>query len=246
MESSDENTKRERRILWKLILRRVVGAACEMRIKLGTGARVTENDQTSPLAETPVINLANAPGEHFAWDRPRIVIYLWAVCELLFVTNAWQISSGLRVRVLRLFGAEVGEGVIFRPRTRVKFPWKLHVGDRCWIGEGVWLHNQDHIFIGHDVVISQEAFLTTGSHAHRRDMALITRPIRIESGVWVTSRCMILGGAIIGQSSLIKPLSVVNSFVPANSVVGGPDGAVVGLRFEHGEVDLASPSSAPR
>lgn len=179
----------------------------------------------------PVINLADAPGERVAWDRPKLVIYSWAVAELLFVTNAWQISSGLRVRVLRMFGAEIGEGVIFRPRTRVKFPWKLHVGDRSWIGEGVWFHNQDHIYVGSDVVLSQETFLTTGSHEHRRTMGLVTRPIRIEEGVWVTSRCVILGGSNIGRSALITPLSVVAGKVPAGAIFGTPSGTVLGERF---------------
>ena len=189
-------------------------------------------------ASIPVINLADSPGEHQAWDRPRIVIYLWAIAEILFVTNAWQISSSLRIRVLRLFGAEIGQGVIFRPRTRVKFPWKLHVGQRSWIGEGVWFHNQDHIYIGDDVSISQETFLTTGSHAHRRDMALITRPIRIEDGVWITSRCIVLGGTHLGRSALIRPGTLVDSDVPANSIFGTPGGTVLGSRFEVRPMDL--------
>jgi putative colanic acid biosynthesis acetyltransferase WcaF len=176
----------------------------------------------------PVIDLSKAPGERQAWGRSALVVYLWAVFELLFVTNPWQISSGVRVRVLRLFGAEIGKGVIFRPRTRVKFPWKLHVGARSWIGEGVWFHNQDHVRIGHDVVVSQETFLTTGSHAHRRDMALITRPIQIEPGAWVTSRCIVLGGAHIGRSALVTPATVVSGSVPANTIWNG---SAQGKRF---------------
>lgn len=190
-----------------------------------------DTERFSVPKEVPVINLADAPGERSAWDRPKIVIYLWAIVELLFVTNAWQISSGLRVLVLRLFGAEIGTGVVFRPRTRVKFPWKLHIGDRSWIGEGVWFHNQDHIYIAHDVVISQESFLTTGSHAHTRDMALITKPITVRDGVWITSRCVVLGGADIGKSALLTPLTVVKTTIPANSIVSGLDGNIVGLRF---------------
>lgn len=170
------------------------------------------------MSDIPVIDLSRAPGERAAWNQPAWKVYLWAACELLFVTNPWQISSELRVRVLRAFGATIGEGVIFRPRTRVKFPWKLAIGDRSWIGEGVWFHNQDHISIGHDVVISQETFLTTGSHAHRRDMALLTRPIRIDSGAWVTSRCVVLGGVTIGRSALIRPLTCVSGEVDANAV----------------------------
>lgn len=177
----------------------------------------------------PVIDLSKAPGRREAWDRPAYIVYLWALCELLFITNPLQISSALRTRVLRLFGAELGEGLIVRPRTRVKFPWKLHIGDRSWIGEGVWFHNQDHIYIGHDVVISQEAFLTTGSHAHRRDMALITRPIHIESGAWVTSRCIVLGGTVVGRSAVVMPGTTVSGRVPANTMW---DGVARGNRFQ--------------
>lgn len=193
--------------------------------------RRDDGSASSSAASIPVINLDDAPGERAAWDRHRSVIYLWAVFELLFVTNPWQISSALRVKVLRLFGAHIGDRVIFRPRTRVKFPWKLHVGDRSWIGEGVWFHNQDHIYVGHDVSISQETFLTTGSHAHRRDMALITRPITINEGAWITSRCMILGGTTVGRSALVRPGTIVDSNVPANTIFGSPGGVVLGTRF---------------
>ncbi|MCM3505967.1 acetyltransferase [Curtobacterium sp. ODYSSEY 48 V2] len=182
-----------------------------------------------------VIALKHAPGERTSWGRSKALVYLWGAAELLFVTNPWQVSSNLRVKVLRAFGAQIGDRVTFRPRTRVRFPWKLHIGDDSWIGEGVWFHNQDHIYIGHDVVISQETFLTTGSHAHKRDMALITRPIQVESGAWITSRCMVLGGATIGSSALIRPMSVVQGDIPQGAVAGGIPAVVVGQRFGAGE-----------
>ena len=184
------------------------------------------------MPDVPVIDLSSAPGEHISWDRPVWVIYLWGLAELLFVTNPLQISSRLRVQVLRLFGAEIGHGVVFRPRTRVRFPWKLHVGSRSWIGEGVWFHNQDHVTLGEDVVISQETLLTTGSHAHRRDMRLITRPITIDDGAWITSRCVLLGGTTIGKSALVSPLSVVSGHVPAGTIFGGNPATQKGPRFE--------------
>ncbi|UXN29723.2 MULTISPECIES: acetyltransferase [Curtobacterium] len=157
-------------------------------------------------------------------------MYLWGIAELLFVTNPLQISSRLRVAVLRGFGADIGDGVIFRPRTRVRFPWKLRIGNDSWIGEGVWIHNQDHVTIGHDAVVSQDTFVTTGSHAHRRDMALITRPVVIEDGAWVTARCVVLGGARIGRSALVQPLSVVRGTIPENSIAVGNPAVVTGTR----------------
>jgi putative colanic acid biosynthesis acetyltransferase WcaF len=179
-----------------------------------------------------VINLSKSPGEREAWDRPTWVVYLWGLCELVFVANPLQISSGIRVHVLRLFGASIGDGVIMRPRLRVKFPWKLSIGSRSWIGEGVWIHNQDRIEIGSDVVVSQESFLTTGTHAFRTDMALETLPVIIEDGVWITSRCIVLAGSRIGRSALILPNTVVRGDVPAGALFGTPAGQVVGQRFE--------------
>jgi putative colanic acid biosynthesis acetyltransferase WcaF len=190
------------------------------------------DSQRKASEDVPVIDLSGAPGAGEAWDRPAWFIVAWSIAELLFVTNPWQISSGLRVRVLRTFGARIGPGVIFRPRTRVKFPWKLEIGARSWIGEGVWFHNQAEIKLGSDVVISQETLLTTGSHRHRRDMALITKPIVIESGAWITSRCMVLGGAEVGRSALAQPMTIVKGPVPANAVVAGRNCIVVGQRFD--------------
>lgn len=181
-----------------------------------------------------IIPLSEAPGERAAWGRSKAVVYAWAVAERLFVTNSWQISSGLRVKVLRMFGATIGSGVVFRPRTRVSFPWRLTIGDNAWIGEGVWFHNQDQITVGHDAVISQETFLTTGSHAHRRDMALITKPITIGDGAWVTSRCMVLGGVTIGTSALVRPGTLVDRDVAAGRIFGTPAGEDLGPRFKAG------------
>ncbi|MEP7738177.1 hypothetical protein ABKW28_11030 [Nocardioides sp. 31GB23] len=177
------------------------------------------------------IDLSQAPGARESWDRPLSTVLLWALVELLVVRNPWQLSSRLRVMALRRFGAQIGEGVIARPGLRVRFPWKLTVGDRSWIGEDVWLHNQDALDIGADVVVSQGTFITTGTHAFRTDMALRTRPIRIDDGVWVTSRCMVLGGAHIGESALILPNTVVKGAVPANSLYGSDTAGVVGQRF---------------
>lgn len=192
-----------------------------------------------------VIDLSKAPGARKAWDRPRLVVYAWALCELLFVTNPFQISSGLRVRVLRLFGADIAEGVIMRPQLRVKFPWKLSVGARSWIGEGVWIHNQARMEIGSDVVVSQGSFLTTGTHAFRTDMALETSPVVIEDGVWITSRCMVLAGSQIGRSALILPNTVVRGVVPAGTLFGTPSGQVVGQRFDGQSADDANGASSP-
>ncbi|MGY1886114.1 MULTISPECIES: hypothetical protein [unclassified Blastococcus] len=178
-----------------------------------------------------VIDLAKAPGAGERWDAPAWKVYAWGAVELLLVSNPWQISTRLRRAALRAFGAQIGDGVILRPRLRVRTPWKLVIGNRSWIGEDVWLHNQDRLTIGSDVVVSQGTFITTGSHAHRRDMALITRPVVIEDGAWITARCIVLGGSHVGVSALVQAGTVVAGVVPDATVFGQPAGTVVGPRF---------------
>src|SRR3954452_954024 len=174
-----------------------------------------------------VIDLSAAPGARETWDAPRWKVYAWGAVELLLVSNPWQISSRLRRAALRAFGARIGEGVLLRPRLRVRFPWKLSIGDRSWIGEDVWLHNQDQLIIGSDAVVSQGTFITTGSHDMRRDMALVTRPVVVEEGAWLTARCVVLGGSRIGVSSVVTPGTVVKGDVPDGVVFGQLGGAVL-------------------
>jgi putative colanic acid biosynthesis acetyltransferase WcaF len=190
--------------------------------------------------DPPVIRLSDAPGKRESWDRPRLVVYLWSAVELLVVSSAWQPSSRVRTAALRAFGARIGEGVILRPRLRVRFPWKLEVGDHCWIGEDVWFHNQDRLVLGHNVVVSQGTLVTTGSHAFRDDMALRTKPIAIGDGAWVTSRCVVLAGADIGRSALVLPGTVVRGHVPRGSIFGSPGGVYLGERFHRPDGAAAS------
>lgn len=182
-----------------------------------------------------VINLLDAPGDRKVWGRPAWLVYLWGLIEAIVVTNPLQVSSRLRVAVLRLFGAEIGADVVFRPRTRVKFPWKLRIGDRSWIGEGVWIHNQDYVSIGSDSVVSQETFITTGSHDYRSDMALTTLPVVIDDGAWITSRCIVLGGSHLGASSVVTPNSVIRGSIKPGTVSGTPSAVEFGNRFERAQ-----------
>jgi putative colanic acid biosynthesis acetyltransferase WcaF len=183
------------------------------------------------VPQQKVIDLASAPGARESWGAPAWKVYAWGLVEVLLVSNPLQVSSRLRRAALVAFGARIGAGVVLRPRLRVRFPWKLVVGDHSWIGEDVWLHNQDHLSIGRDAVISQGTFITTGSHAYRRDMALVTRPVVVGDGAWITARCIVLGGSRIGVSAVVTPGTVVTGEVPEATVFGTPGGQVLGPRF---------------
>lgn len=172
-------------------------------------------------SEDRLIDLSRAGKGNFRRRRGIWVEALWVLTEFILVTNPLQPFSSIRRLALKAFGAKIGKNVIIRPRTRIKFPWNLTVGDNSWIGEGVWFHNQDNVEIGCNVVVSQEAFITTGSHDTRRTMDLVVKPIRIKDGVWITSRCILLQGITIGRNTIVTPGSVVNKSLPGDSIFGG-------------------------
>jgi putative colanic acid biosynthesis acetyltransferase WcaF len=164
--------------------------------------------------------LRDAKSTNRTRDRSRLAECAWYLIEWLLVTNALQPSSAVRRWVLRAFGARIGEQVIIRPRVRVKYPWKLTIENDCWIGEAVWIHNQEKVTIHHDSVISQDSLITTGSH-DLNSMDLLVAPITIGPHAWVTARCIVLKGSHIGRGTVITAGSVVRGDLLDHSVYGG-------------------------
>jgi len=173
------------------------------------------------MGDCPHLDLSQAGYGNFRRTRSKLLEAAWVLIEMLILTNPLQPSSLLRAAALRFFGARVGKNVILRPRLRIKFPWNLEVGDNCWIGEGVWIHNQAKVTIGNNTVISQDTFITTGSHDIYGNMDLIVSPVTIGDGVWITSRCIVLMGVTIGDCAVVTPGSVVHKSVDGHAIYGG-------------------------
>ena len=132
----------------------------------------------------------------------------WLVAQMLVLTSPISCNA-LRRFVLTLFGARIGRKVTIKPGVRVKFPWRLDIGDHCWIGEGVWLDNLANIKIGDHCCISQGAYLCTGSHNWRSiGFELIVKPIILEDGVWLAARTAVGPGVTARQGAVLSLGSV--------------------------------------
>lgn len=180
----------------------------------------SEQGSTEASVHEP-INLAGAGSGNFERTRSRLVEALWIIVEYLLVSNPLQVSPHLQQTALRMFGASIESNVITRPRLRVKFPWNLKIGANCWIGEGVWIHNQAPVIIEDNVIVSQESFITAGSHEVRESMDLVVRPVRIRRGAWITSRCVVLQGVEVGENTIVTPCSVVHKSLSSDNIYGG-------------------------
>lgn len=168
---------------------------------------------------TPVESDARPPGRvdlgrfdnsWFDPGRGRVIQVLWYLVNVAFFQNPLNVSSGLKVRLLRIFGAKVGRGVVIKPSVNIKYPWRLEVGDSVWIGERAWLDSLTTIRIGSNVCVSQGAYLCTGNHDWTDPhFGLVVKPIIIEDGVWVGAKATILPGVTLRSHSVIAAGSVV-------------------------------------
>jgi len=154
----------------------------------------------------------------------------WLVLEgMLFST--WLPGSGWRRTLLRMFGARIGAGVVIKSRVRVKFPWRLTVGEHAWIGESCWIDNLAPVEIGSHSCLSQGVYLCTGNHDWNDPaFALRCAPIRIGAGAWIGAMSRVGPGVVVGEGAVITLASVVQCDVGAGVILGGPAGTPRGIR----------------
>lgn len=155
----------------------------------------------------------------------------WYFVSLMMFESGWLPLSRPKQWLLRAFGARIGRGLVIKPHVRIKYPWRLSLGDHCWIGQDVWIDNLADVSLGNHVCVSQRAYLCTGSHDHRRTgFDLIVRPIHVASGGWVGAGCLVLGGVTIGANGVAAAGSVVAKTVPPGAIVRGNPAEVVKMR----------------
>ncbi|MEM8852604.1 MAG: hypothetical protein AAGD34_02820 [Pseudomonadota bacterium] len=110
------------------------------------------------------------------------------VSAAVFQHSLPLVPYGAKAAILRWFGAQVGKGLVIKPRVTIKYPWFLTLGDDVWVGEAVWIDNHTDVAIGSNVCISQGAVLFTGNHDWSDPtFAFFCKPITVGDGVWVTA-----------------------------------------------------------
>jgi putative colanic acid biosynthesis acetyltransferase WcaF len=158
----------------------------------------------------------------FDRGRPGWFILLWWLVQAVTFPLTPHFASGIRVKILRLFGATIGTGVLIRPTARFTYPWKISIGNHSWIGDDVVLYSLDRIHIGDHCVISQKSYLCTGSHnIQDPSFGLTTAEITIGNGAWIASDCFVAPGVTIGSNTVVGARSTVMASLAAGKVCWG-------------------------
>jgi len=159
------------------------------------------------------------------WYRPGrsgLVCAAWFFLGLPILRSTWIPFSAVRVWLLRILGANIGDGVVIKPGVRVKYPWRLKVGDHAWIGEDAWIDNLEQVTIGAHACVSQGVYLCTGNHDWSDPaFGLIVKPIVIEDCSWVGARATVGPGVTVGEGAIVSAGGVAMKSVPRNEIHGG-------------------------
>ncbi|MCH2197507.1 MAG: WcaF family extracellular polysaccharide biosynthesis acetyltransferase [Flavobacteriales bacterium] len=158
------------------------------------------------------------------WYQPGSAIKraLWYIVNVLFFINPLMPISGLKVALLRLFGAKVGAGVVIKPVVNIKYPWKLTIGDHTWIGEKVWIDNLGVVKIGANACLSQGSMLLCGNHNYKKAaFDLMVGDITIEDGAWIGAHSVVCPGVTCGSHSILAVNSVATHDLEAYKIYQG-------------------------
>lgn len=173
--------------------------------------------------------------QHFRGRSAVFVQMWWLVQGTLFALSP-QVLYGWRNVLLRAFGAKVGRGVLVRPSVRITYPWKVTIGDRSWIGDHAELYSLGEITIGADAVVSQKAYLCTGSHDHRSvAFDIYAKPIVIEDQAWVCADVFVHPGITVGRGAVIAARSVLRSDAEPYGLYSGAPAELRGRRTLRGD-----------
>jgi putative colanic acid biosynthesis acetyltransferase WcaF len=110
------------------------------------------------------------------------------------------------------------------------------MGMHSTLGPHVNCYNQGMITIGDGVVISQGAFLCTGTHDYdSKHFQLVTRPIHIGNQCWLAADCFVGPGSTIEEGVVLGARAVVHGHLSAWQVYAGNPAQIIKPRRRHSE-----------
>lgn len=152
----------------------------------------------------------------------RLKVFIWFFINYYVFDSSFPWPYSLKRMLLRMFGAKVGKGLVIKTKVRIKNPWRLMIGDHCWIGESVWIDNLENVEIGSHVSLSQGAMLLTGNHDFTAsDFPYRLGKIRLEDGVWIGAKAVVCPGVVCGSHAILTVNSVASQNLDAWSIYRG-------------------------
>lgn len=190
------------------------------------------HDPNDPNAEVPLVqDLSKFKVPAGFRGRSAFYVQFWWIVQSSLFRLSPQFAYRYRAMLLRLFGAKVGSNTIIRPSVTITYPWKITLGDNCWIGDDAVLYSLGNITIGKNAVVSQKSYLCAADHDYRKiDFEIRSRSINIGPESWIATDVFVGPGVNVGARSVVGARSSVFRDIPDDVVAAGTPCRILGRR----------------
>lgn len=152
----------------------------------------------------------------------RLARIAWGIVYTFVFRTSPRPFHSWRSFLLRSFGAKLGKGCHVYPKAQIWTPWNLVMADYAGIADDVNCYSIAVVSLGKKVVVSQGAYLCTGTHDYEDpNFQLYAKPIYVEDNAWLCAESFIAPGVTIGEGCVIGARSVVTKNMPAWKVCAG-------------------------
>lgn len=160
--------------------------------------------------------------------KPGWYTHLWCFIQATLFAWSFDFMYEWRSLLLRLFGAKIGKNVRVRASARITSPWKIAIGDSCWIGQETILYGPGEIEIGNNTVVSARSYIDTASHHYDSpNFDIFATKVHIDDQVWIATDVFVAPGVNIGKGAVVGARSsVFNDLPPMIVCIGSPARAV--------------------
>lgn len=161
--------------------------------------------------------------------KNKIYRFVWLVVwTVIFKNIPTKRLNKIRILILKIFGAQIGEGSGVYSNCRIWAPNNLVMGKNSWIGPNTIIYNVGKVVIGNDVTISQYSYLCAASHDYNDSkFSLIYSEIKINDGVWIAADTYLGMGVSIGKNTIVGARSAVFKSFGENLIIGGNPARII-------------------
>lgn len=159
-----------------------------------------------------------------SWYNPGGFLkrFFWHIFSNTFINSTLPVPMKIKILILRLFGASVGQNVTIKPSVNIKYPWFLVIKNNVWIGEQVWIDNFVEVLMEDNVCISQGALLLTGNHNYSKEtFDLMPAKIILERGSWIGAKSVVCPGIKVKTHAVLAVGSVASRDLEPYSIYQG-------------------------
>jgi len=142
---------------------------------------------------------------------------------ILQFAGSWFLTRSVRWAILRACGLKVETRAICA-RTTFTGP-DVAIGRGSFVNSDCFFDAMAPITLGEGVAVGMDVLFATSTHeigpATRRAGRLTAAPIRVEDGVWIGARAVLLPGVTVGSGCVIAAGAVVAADCEPNGLYGG-------------------------